>query len=259
MHTVTSAVLLSLAASLASTSPTTAVLHHRRDVVSALPGGADEDEARYQPLTDYDTDSCYATSAVDGAGNTNPGLFDEPEEVSPCRDPARLENMNVYSRKRCNNGWCAYMYEYYFERDFWFFGGHMHDWENLVVFVQDGAVKRVAPSCHGKYDDATNEPRMDGDRVKAVYHTDAGTTRCWRISSDGDEPPENFSGSWWLGTLVGYNYWPTVNGQLLREKVWQTWPSGVAPKLWDDGDAFTNNLRAAAGDGAPGFDPAIDG
>lgn len=34
-----------------------------------------------------------------------------------CRDATDLDNNNVYSRSRCNNGWCAHLYEYYFEKD----------------------------------------------------------------------------------------------------------------------------------------------
>lgn len=52
------------------------------------------------------------------------------------RDPPQLANSNAYSRKRCNNGYCAVMYEYYFEKDQavagTFLGGHRHDWENIV-------------------------------------------------------------------------------------------------------------------------------
>jgi hypothetical protein len=34
------------------------------------------------------------------------------------------------------------------------------------------------------------------------------------------------------------------------------WSGGVGPKLDSE---FTDSLRAAAGDGVPGFDPSIDG
>lgn len=89
----------------------------KRDVIGALPASSASDEARYQPILDFDTDGCYYTSAIDINGRTNPGLPIQGNINEPCRQPNRLQSSNVYSRKRCNNGWCAYMYEYYFEKD----------------------------------------------------------------------------------------------------------------------------------------------
>jgi hypothetical protein len=107
----------------------------RRDVISALPGSADETESKFQPLLDFDTDGCYNTAAIDPSGNTNPGHDATGTPQGDCRDPHQLENSNAYSRKRCNNGFCAVMYEYYFEKDQavagTFLGGHKHDWENM--------------------------------------------------------------------------------------------------------------------------------
>lgn len=36
-------------------------------------------------------------------------------------------------------------------------------------------------------------------------------------------------------------------------------PSGIAPKLWDLNDAFTNNLREASNGQTGSFDPSRDG
>jgi hypothetical protein len=136
--------------------------------------------------------------------------------------------------------------------------GHTHDWENIVVFVQGEDVKRVAPSCHGKYDHATNEPRLDGQRAKVVYHKDKGETHCWRMANEADDGIENFTGQWFIGNLVGWDNWPVVNGRSLRDTLYDAWNGGIGPKFWDKDDSFTNTLRKAAGDGAPGFDPAVD-
>lgn len=70
-------------------------------------------ELMYQPALDFDESSCYHTAAIDAKdGSTNEGLgfeqYEEPQET--CRGRMRLENSNVYSRKRCNNGTCAIMY-----------------------------------------------------------------------------------------------------------------------------------------------------
>lgn len=31
-------------------------------------------------------------------------------------------------------------------------GGHTHEWENIIVFVEDGKLGMVAGSCHGEYE-----------------------------------------------------------------------------------------------------------
>lgn len=118
------------------------------------------------------------------------------------------------------------MYEYYFEKDvsgFEFIGretsGHAHDWENIVIFTQNGVVKRVAPSQHGGYPHAVNTPGplMDGDRAMLVYNKDGPTTHSWRLAEAGDDArPENFSGRFFLGSLVGYHNWPSLD---LRQKL----------------------------------------
>ncbi|RGP64957.1 necrosis inducing -domain-containing [Fusarium sporotrichioides] len=236
-------------------------------LIGNLPNGAHEMEHKFQPLTDFDKDGCYYTSAIDANGNTNGGLTQSnvigKGPAADCRDNNRLERNNVYSRRRCNNGWCAIMYEYYFEKDqaAWgsLAGGHTHDWENVVIFVKDDQVKRVAPSCHGKYGGATNSPRVDGKRAKVVYHKDGASTHCWRIANAGDDAVENYTGRWYIGNLVGWNNWPVLNGQSLRDRVFNAWHGGIRPKFWDHENSFTNTLRAAAGNGVPGFDPARDG
>jgi len=80
-----------------------------RDIVSGIPTKADPLEYKFQPVMDFDTDSCYSTAAIDINGKTNPGLGGGKCPTSDCRNRNRLENNNVYSRKRCNNGWCAIM------------------------------------------------------------------------------------------------------------------------------------------------------
>ncbi|RYP89301.1 hypothetical protein DL769_000135 [Monosporascus sp. CRB-8-3] len=217
-----------------------------RDLRSALPSSANEIEYKFQPLMDFDKDGCYNTAAIDSSGNTNPGLgpvFKSPS--SDCRDGDRLQNNNVYSRKRCNNGWCAIMYEYYFEKDQTVWGsfgvGHRHDWENVVVFAQGDEVKWVAPSCHGKYDHATGSPRLDGVRPKVVYHQDGAGTHCIRMANEDDDNIENETGSWFTGALIGWDNWPDFN---LRDTMLRAWSGGVGPKLDDE---FASALAAAAG------------
>ncbi|KPA37398.1 hypothetical protein FLAG1_09785, partial [Fusarium langsethiae] len=100
---------------------------------------------------------CYNTAAIDPSARINPGQGPTASPQGRCRDPGQLENSNVYSRSRCNNGYCAIMYEYYFEKDeslgLSFLAGHHHDWEN-VVFVKDGEIVQVALACHGEYEES---------------------------------------------------------------------------------------------------------
>ena len=153
------------------------------------------------------------------------------------------------------------MYEYYFEKDISPAGlpGHVHEWENIVVFVKDGKVQRAIPSCHGKYENDGNPPAMEGNRVKFVYHAPASQTHCFRRATEGDSGTQNAQGKWFLGNLVGWNHWPlSLDGYSLRDKMFMTWSSGIDPKLWDFGDTFTKTLEAAAGGAVEGFEPGVD-
>ena len=82
---------------------------------------------------DFDTDGCYNTPAIDGNGSVATGLDCGGAKNGHCRDLSDLQNNNVYSRARCNNGWCGFLYGYYFEKDQSVDGscgvGHKNDWE----------------------------------------------------------------------------------------------------------------------------------
>lgn len=76
----------------------------------ALPERATRAEKLYQPVMDFDKDSCYNTPYIGRDGRVASGLTTYSTQLtSSCRDKSDLENNNVYSRSRCNNGWCAYM------------------------------------------------------------------------------------------------------------------------------------------------------
>ena len=81
-----------------------------RNVIGTIRSAADSIEYAVQPVLDFDKDGCYNTAAIDGNGNTNGRLNSVAKcPASDCRNKDRLDNNNVYSRKRCNNGWCAVM------------------------------------------------------------------------------------------------------------------------------------------------------
>ena len=82
--------------------------------------------------------------------------------------------MLAYARSSCNNDWCGYIYDYYFEKDvgiehFADPVGHRNDWEHVGVFVYKGVIKIVAASQHGGWDvRAAQDVRFQGDHPKIV-------------------------------------------------------------------------------------------
>lgn len=90
----------------------TPALRAKRDVITALPEGADPTELKFQPILDFDSDGCYNTAAIDPSGYCNPGHDATGTPQGDCRDAHQLENSNTYSRMRCNNGICATMCVY---------------------------------------------------------------------------------------------------------------------------------------------------
>ena len=178
----------------------------------ALPTSAPAADAKWQPAIDFDTDGCYNTPAIGPDGTLNPGLDLGGDVNGNCHDPSDLVNTNTYSRSKCNNGWCAYMYSYYFEKDQVLPGpfspGHKHDWEDVVVWVQSDQAKYLSVSQHGDYvTEGQSAIQFDGGtHPKAVYHKDGVLTHCFRFpKADGtDEPPENAEHTWQHKGLVGW-------------------------------------------------------
>ncbi|RZS34399.1 necrosis inducing protein (NPP1) [Herbihabitans rhizosphaerae] len=183
---------------------------------AALPASAPDGDNQWQPALDFDTDGCYSTPAIGPDGTLNPGLNLGGDVNGNCRDRSDLENTNVYSRSKCNNGWCAYMYGYYFEKDQAAHGpgsaGHKHDWEHIIVWVQDGHTRYVSASQHSSYETKPEgELQFDGgSHAKIVYHKDGVSTHCFRFAkpNGGDEPPENHEGRWQVKGLVGWDNYP---------------------------------------------------
>lgn len=87
------------------------------NVLEPLGVDATEGARKWQPVLDFDTDTCYHTAAISPDGSTNEGL-DWTTDVSECRSEDRLWHSNTYARERCNHYWCAYMYGYYSEMDY---------------------------------------------------------------------------------------------------------------------------------------------
>ncbi|KAL5940543.1 hypothetical protein ACKVV1_008208 [Pyricularia oryzae] len=234
----------------------------RREPPKALPQNASAPELRWQPTMDFDKDGCYNTPAMDGTGKITPGLNNMFTGTDTgCRDASDLDNNNVYVRSRCNNGWCVFLYDYYFEKDvalpYLPDVGHRHDWEHIAVFVEGGDRARlVAASAHGGY--ATrqaDEVRWDGDHPKMVYHKDGIGTHCFRFGSEADDGKiENHRGKWFLGSLVSFDGFPSTQ---LRDRLFSH-DFGAATIGIKDSQFQSNIDKARGKDGAPGFDSSKD-
>jgi hypothetical protein len=223
------------------------------DPPPALPAGADELEQTFQPAYDYDTDGCYPTAAIGPDGTINGGLEPSGALNGECRDSWDLDSTNGYSRAACNNGWCAIMYGLYFEKDQAVegsgLGGHRHDWEHVVVWVENDQARYVATSAHGDFNVyAGDEIQWDGTHPKIVYHKDGISTHAFRPAGTGDEPPENHYGTWQYPALVGWNGYPDGLRDILS-----TADFGSATFGLSDGN-FSSHLAGAMPEGIP-FDP----
>ncbi|RWA07291.1 hypothetical protein EKO27_g7812 [Xylaria grammica] len=227
-----------------------------RDPPQALPKKATTNDLKFQPAMDFDTDGCYNTPAIGPDGTINPGLDNKNTGLSSsCRDLSDLQNNNVYSRARCNNGWCAYVYDYYFEKDVVlpylpFDVGHRNDWEHIVVWAQDGEAKYVAASQHGDYEiKAASDVRWDGTHPKMVYHKDGVGSHDFRFANQDDDNIENATGEWFYGDLVSWNGFPSTG---LRDTL-SAYDFGSANFALKDA-SFAGNLDRARGDLIPDFD-----
>lgn len=221
-----------------------------------LPAAAPEADQKFQPATDYDKDGCYPTPAIGPDGTVNPGKDLGGAENGECRDEVDLDDANIYSRSKCNNGWCAYMYAYYFEKDQVLAGpgsgGHKHDLEHVVVWVQNDIPVWVAVSHHKEYLWIHRDKIQwhDGTHAKVVYHKDEPFTHAFRHakSDGGDEPPENHKGTWHLPKVIGWDDFPPG----FRDKLVST-NFGDAELAIKDGK-FEENLEKAKPSEVP-FDP----
>ncbi len=218
----------------------------------ALPANYTEADGRWQPAFDYDTDGCYPTPAISPAGVVAGGLKNSGALNGECRDQSDLDNTNSYARSKCNNNWCAHLYDLYFEKDQAVAGidccGHRHDIEHVVVWVSGGQAQYVSTSAHGNY---STQPRSqvawEGTHPKVVYHKDGASTHCFRLAG-ATEQPENHYRAWQYPDLVSWDRFPSgVRDTLVRADF------GSASLAIKDG-AFESNLAKAKPSGIP-FDP----
>jgi len=221
------------------------------DPPQALPANHTEAEGKWQPAFDYDKDGCYPTPAIGPDGTLNPGLNNSGALNGQCRDSWDLDNSNAYSRAHCDDasGWCAYLYDLYFEKDQavpgWDCCGHRHDIEHVVVWVHDDQARYVATSEHGNYAvHPASDVAWEGTHAKVVYHKDGISTHCFRLAR-ADEEPENHHGSWHYPALVGWDGFPDgIRDQLVAADF-------GAATLGISDETFASNLAKAKPDEVP--------
>jgi hypothetical protein len=219
---------------------------------TALPASFAEADGKWQPAFDYDGDGCYPTPAIGPDGTLNPGLNPSGALDGDCHDQSDLDNTNSYSRSKCNNGWCAYLYDLYFEKDQavpgWDPFGHRHDIEHVVIWVSGEAAQYVSVSRHGDYDTyPAAEVGWEGTHAKVIYHKDGASTHCFRLAAK-DEQPENHHGAWQYPDLVSWDNYPAG----IRDRL--TGADFGSASLGIKDSAFAGNLAEAMPAGIP-FDP----
>jgi hypothetical protein len=221
-----------------------------------LPQNAGGWEQSFSPAFDYDTDGCYATPAIGPDGTIAGGLKTTGAVNGSCRDQSDLDNSQTYARSKCNNGWCVIVYAGYFEKDQAVagsgLGGHRHDWEHVISWVDQGSnqVEYVSTTQHSSQKTyPRSQVRFDGSHPKIVYHKDGLSTHFYRLANSNDEPPENHYHNWRYPPLVDWNGFPSV---ALRDRLMSAGFGSASIKIKDG--SFEYLLNAAKPAGIP-FDP----
>jgi hypothetical protein len=221
-------------------------------VLNPLPQNASTFQLKYMPLFDYDSDGCLPAAAVNAGGKLNGGLKNSGSITGGCRT-GHLGRANTYAQSLCRNGWCAYVYGLYFEKDQTVNGadafGHRHDWESVVVFQKQGEERPryLAASRHGGYSThPISEVPMSGNHVEIVYHKDGASTHAFRFAKWGEKPVARGNGTWDQPALVTMEKMDRTP----RDALWNsTWGKANFP--------LTNNLTGNINKARPSAVPAF--
>jgi hypothetical protein len=158
------------------------------DQVRPMTGSVTADQATFLPTLRI-VNGCQPYPAVQDDGSYSGGLEDTGSESGGCRDSSKGQTV---VRSQCeDDGLCAHLYALYFPKDQGMIGdaptpevGHRHEWENVVVWVQDGAVEAVSFSQHGGYSvKKPGEIELTGTSVTVEYSTGGATTHSFSPGS----------------------------------------------------------------------------
>ncbi|MFE9257342.1 NPP1 family protein [Streptomyces sp. NPDC006879] len=246
--------VVSASALLVLTSATAA----HADPPGHLPQRAGGYEQSFSPAFDYDGDGCYATPAIGPDGTLAPGLKTTGAINGNCHDRSDLDNSQTYARSACNNGWCAIVYAGYFEKDQAVhgsgLGGHRHDWEHVISWVNQASnrVEYVSTTQHSTVKTyPRSQVRFDGSHPKVVYHKDGAGTHFFRLANGNDEPPENHYHDWRYPPLVDWSGWPS---SWLRDRLMNADFGAATIKITDRDNRFAALLNNSKPGSIP-FDP----
>ncbi|OLN97159.1 hypothetical protein CCHL11_02204 [Colletotrichum chlorophyti] len=130
---------------------------------------------RFNPLL-HISHGCQPYTAVNDAGDTSGGLKPTGSSNGGCKDTSKGQ---TYARGAWHKEKFGIMYAWYFPKDMptdgVSIGAHRHDWESIVVWLNDPAatdptILGGAASGHGEFKKTTS-PQREGDSVKADYFT----------------------------------------------------------------------------------------
>ncbi|KIL84557.1 hypothetical protein FAVG1_12082 [Fusarium avenaceum] len=142
---------------------------------------------RFQPWL-HIAHGCQPYTASNDAGDISGGLQDTGNPSAGCRDKNKGQ---TYVRAAWHKGKFGIMYAWYFPKDQPnagnVIGGHRHDWENAVVWLDNPnndnpKIVGFAASGHGNYA-RTSTPLREGDRVKVEYFTQLGLNHQLQMSN----------------------------------------------------------------------------
>ncbi|EFQ36455.1 necrosis inducing protein [Colletotrichum graminicola] len=143
--------------------------------------------ARFNPLL-HIASGCQPYTAVDDAGNISGGLKPSGKSDGGCRDTSKGQ---TYARIGQYNQRWAIMYAWYWPKDQPLdgvsTGAHRHDWENVVIFINDPSdanptILGGGASGHGQYKESDFLPRQ-GDSVKVEYFAEFPTNHELQFTS----------------------------------------------------------------------------
>ncbi|PZD92910.1 necrosis and ethylene inducing protein [Paenibacillus sambharensis] len=195
-RTLRYALLLTMIVSLSIASIASAAVINHHQVVGfkeVTPTTVTQKAAKlFQPTLKV-SNACVPFPAVDVDGNTSGGLAPSGSPSGECSSSIG----QVYERSAWYNGVWAIMYSWYFPKD----GpitqaGHRHDWEAVVVWVDNPAaaspkILSIAASQHGKFvNKAPSTSNTNGTHPKIEYKSIFPLNNAlYHTSTDGGYQP----------------------------------------------------------------------
>jgi len=186
------------------------------EVLPIVGTSVDSLHKKFVPWVDVEH-GCDYQAAINEEGEVSAGLKPSGRSNGDCESLAG----QIYARSTSfNDGTTAIMYAYYFAKDHALWGGlggHRHDWENIVVWVdEDENLIGAAYSSHGDYSKTTS-PLTINNSVVADYKASYTTHSFFEADSTSSISQEN---------LVSYE---NLNGTVQSNLSNNDWGSAVFP------------------------------